>query len=112
MSLPPMSLPSVTVVPRVLHQIWFNFREGCWGSVEEPPSRYAPLIASWRKFNPEWRHMMWNEHSAEQLMQRFYPNWLDRFRALPEPIQRADFFRWVALYHWGGCYADMDTRCE
>jgi Glycosyltransferase sugar-binding region containing DXD motif len=98
------------VVPRILHQIWFNF--SCWGDVQAPPARYAALTESWRKLNPGWRRILWNEHSAEQLMQRFYPRWLDRFRSLPEPIQRADLFRWVALYHFGGCYADLDTRCS
>jgi hypothetical protein len=44
-------------------------------------------------------------------MKTYYPKWLDTFLSFPEPIQRADFFRWVALYHCGGCYVDMDCTC-
>lgn len=101
----------MSFVPRVFHQIWFNFTPGEWGILRSPPAKYDPFMASWRKVNPKWRAVMWNEHSAEQLMQRCYPSWLAKFRGLPEPIQRADLFRWVALYHFGGCYADLDTRC-
>jgi mannosyltransferase OCH1-like enzyme len=97
-------------VPAVVHHIWFNFRE--WGRVQAVPARYDEPMASWLRTNPGYRRLIWNEPMAEELMRCHYPRWLERFHSLPLPIQRADFFRWVALFHFGGIYADVDCSCQ
>lgn len=107
------SLPEIVhkarSLPEIVHQIWFNFRE--WGTVQGVPSKYDAQRESWLKWNPDWKQVVWNESTATQLLSRFYPLWLKKFNAFSLPIERADFFRWVALYHFGGCYADTDCKC-
>jgi hypothetical protein len=96
-------------VPPLLHRVWFNFAE--WGEEQDVPSKYDRYRASWLTHNPGCREIVWNESSASALLSRHYPSWHTTFLAWKQPIQRADFFRWVALYHYGGLYADMDTLC-
>lgn len=96
-------------IPKRIHQIWFNFE--FWGWVKPPPQRLTGARMTWVDQNPDWQVQLWNENSADNLLETHYPDWWDKFMSFKEPIQRADFFRWVVLYHFGGCYADMDTEC-
>jgi mannosyltransferase OCH1-like enzyme len=91
----------------MIHQIWFNFRN--WGESTHPPIALADGPASWVQLNPDWTYRLWQEHTAHALLQEF-PSWLEAFYAFPEPIQRVDFFRWVVLFVYGGCYCDIDSR--
>ena len=36
---------------------------------------------------------------------------MSAFRAMPLGVMRADVFRYAAVYHHGGAYADVDTEC-
>lgn len=95
--------------PRVVHQIWYNFRE--WGKVSKEglPAKYETIRRQWQSQNPGWKFILWNEHSTEAFLNKtFSPAVADKFRSYKLPIQRADFFRWVALYYFGGCYLDTD----
>lgn len=104
-----VALPQGSALPKIIHQIWYNFSE--WGTVVHPPTKYKTFYASWKKHNPEWKMILWNEQNSIQLLQNLYPRWLPKFLGFKLYIQRADFFRWVLLYHFGGCYADMDCLC-
>ncbi|KAI9294256.1 hypothetical protein K502DRAFT_292550 [Neoconidiobolus thromboides FSU 785] len=35
----------------------------------------------------------------------------DAFKSLPIPVLKADYFRYIALYLYGGTYTDTDTLC-
>lgn len=94
------------VVPKVLHQIWYNFRE--WGKCSSPPKDLVAITDQWLQMNPDWDYMLWNEEASIQLLAHFYPNLLEKFLAFKRPIQRADFFRWAAIYHFGGVFIDFD----
>jgi len=90
----------------VIHQIWYNFRE--WGKYEGPPKELLEISDRWRTLNPDWIYMLWQEESSLQLLKMFYPKLLAKFLSFRRPIQRVDFFRWVVIYHFGGCFIDFD----
>lgn len=91
---------------RVIHQIWYNFKE--WGMPSVPPEELMAITDQWRKMNPDWHYILWNEANSTQLLATFYPQLLEKFMAFKRPIQRVDFFKWVALYHFGGLFCDFD----
>lgn len=91
----------------ILHQIWYNFSN--WGEAQSVPTKYDYYRQSWINLNPTLEVRTWDERSSESLLIEHYPTWLEKWRSFEAPIQRADFFRLVALYHFGGIYADMDT---
>jgi mannosyltransferase OCH1-like enzyme len=92
---------------RVVHQIWYNFKE--WGQVEMLPVKYELIRQEWQVKNPGWEFVLWNEQtSADFLNKTFSPAVYKKFMSYKLPIQRADFFRWVVLYYFGGCYIDTD----
>jgi mannosyltransferase OCH1-like enzyme len=94
-------------VPRIIHQIWYNFDE--WGSPQVVPAKYAAMRQSWKRLNPDWMIRLWTESESEKLLAS--TPFLEKFRAFKLAIHRADFFRWVVLFYFGGCYADMDCTC-
>lgn len=44
-------------------------------------------------------------------MTREFPDLLELYVSYPKPVQRADLARYCLLKHFGGLYADIDTRC-
>ena len=39
-----------------------------------------------------------------------YPSYYSTYLNLPVKIQKIDFFRYVAIYHYGGFYLDLDMN--
>jgi mannosyltransferase OCH1-like enzyme len=90
------------MIPRLLHQTW---------KVAEPPQPYAHWRATWKRFNPELDYRFWDDQSCREFVQREFPNYLEVYDRLPFDIQRADFFRYLVIYRFGGLYADIDMEC-
>lgn len=41
-----------------------------------------------------------------------FPEYLEAYQALPANVQRADYFRYLALLRYGGVYVDTDVECK
>jgi mannosyltransferase OCH1-like enzyme len=55
--------------------------------------------------------MTWDARAARALAARDFPVLLPIFDGYGHPVQRADAARWMALYVYGGVYADTDVEC-
>ena len=47
-------IDSVDIIPRIIHQ--------SWKSKDRIPSQFTPWIQSWKKFNPGWLYMFWDDN--------------------------------------------------
>ena len=68
--------------------------------------------ASWTEKHPTFVHEVITDQVAVHLMRHLYaavPAVLEAYQALPLPILKADFFRYLILLARGGIYADIDT---
>lgn len=68
--------------------------------------------ASWSEMHPGFIHEVVTDKVSENLMRYLYaaiPEVLEAFHALPMPVLKADFFRYLILYARGGIYSDIDT---
>lgn len=97
---------------KVLHQIWFNFKNPISKEKNSPPEKLQSLRNKWIENNPNWTHVLWDDWMADWLVYKHYPHFWETYRAYPNPIQRVDTFRFCLLYRYGGVYADMDTICN
>uniref|UniRef100_A0A383VN89 Alpha 1,4-glycosyltransferase domain-containing protein n=1 Tax=Tetradesmus obliquus TaxID=3088 RepID=A0A383VN89_TETOB len=61
--------------------------------------------------NPGYTHRLYDARDRMEFVQQHYPQLLDLFQALPTNVERADFWRYLALHKLGGVYADSDVRC-
>lgn len=76
-------------------------------------AKLRPLEASWTNQHPAFTHRVIDDDTALPLLKTVYgphfPELIDAYKALPLPVLRADFFRYLILLARGGIYTDIDT---
>lgn len=69
--------------------------------------------ASWSIHHPSFVHEVITDNVAVQLIRHLYasvPSVIEAYNALPLPVLKADFFRYLILLARGGIYSDIDTK--
>ncbi|KAJ9666254.1 alpha-1,6-mannosyltransferase Och1 [Coniosporium apollinis] len=75
--------------------------------------RFREPEASWSILHPTFVHEVVTDSVAVHLLRHLYasvPEVLDAYNALPLPVMKADFFRYLILLARGGIYTDIDTQ--
>jgi alpha 1,6-mannosyltransferase len=75
--------------------------------------RLRPLEESWSEKHPGFVHEVVSDQAAVHLISYLYasvPEVIEAFKALPVPVLKADFFRYLILLARGGIYSDIDTE--
>jgi alpha 1,6-mannosyltransferase len=73
---------------------------------------FRPAEASWSEKHPGFIHEVITDQVAVHLLRHLYtsvPEVLEAYNALPLPVLKADFFRYLILLARGGIYSDIDT---
>ncbi|KAF2720222.1 glycosyltransferase family 32 protein [Polychaeton citri CBS 116435] len=73
---------------------------------------FRPAEASWTELHPSFIHEVITDSVAAHLIRHFYaslPEIVEAYESLPEPVLKADFFRYLILLARGGIYSDIDT---
>ncbi len=88
-------------IPPLIHFIWLG---------SSIPSRVNTVIASWKKYHPHWKIMIWTDREVERF------SWsTDRLHRAFEQAktwaEKSDILRFEILYQWGGIYSDTDGVC-
>ena len=76
------------------------------------PEQFRPAEASWSELHPGFTHEVLTDKDSRVLLSYLYgsvPEVLDAYEALPSPVMKADFFRYLILLARGGIYSDIDT---
>ena len=92
------------MIPKIIHQIWI-------GDADYTTKYEASWYDSWKKLNPTWELRFWNESEIIKFFESKYPWFIDRYNEFPHVVQKADAFRYFALYEYGGLYVDLDFEC-
>jgi mannosyltransferase OCH1-like enzyme len=82
-----------------------------WKSKVSMPGNYARWSESFKRMNPDFEYVLWDDFDNRRFIERYYPWFLPVYDAYPREIYRADAVRYFFLYQFGGLYADMDTEC-
>ncbi|KAI9815619.1 MAG: membrane-bound alpha-1,6- mannosyltransferase Initiation-specific [Phylliscum demangeonii] len=78
----------------------------------EFPEAFRPAEASWTEKHRTFVHEVVTDAGAVALVRYLYssvPAVVEAYEALPLPILKADFFRYLILLARGGIYSDIDT---
>ena len=73
---------------------------------------FRPAEASWTEKHPTFIHEVITDKAAAMLIRYLYasvPSVVEAYNALPIPVLKADFFRYLILLARGGIYTDIDT---
>lgn len=84
------------MIPKILHQIWFN------GS---PPEPFIYFSQHLRELHPNWEYKLWTLDNMPELANQEAFNWFEK------PMFKSDILRYEVLYSFGGVYVDFDFLC-
>jgi mannosyltransferase OCH1-like enzyme len=77
-------------------------------SANLPPLGKA-AAANLRLLNPDFEYVFFDNAKVEEFIDAEFPHYRPVFDAFSIPIQRYDFFRYLAVYRLGGFYFDTDV---
>ncbi|MEC4749588.1 glycosyltransferase [Methylomicrobium sp. Wu6] len=79
-----------------------------WGGSLDLPLFSKASAENIKLLNPEFEYLFFNDESMENFINEHFPEYRSVFDSFRFPIQRFDFFRYLAVYRLGGFYFDMD----
>lgn len=79
-----------------------------WGGGSDLPLLSKAAAANVRLLNPEFEYLLFDDDGMEDFINAHFPEYRGVFHSFRFPIQRFDFFRYLAIYHFGGFYFDTD----
>lgn len=100
----PVSSPSG--IPKTIIQIWVQ--KDCGPSVL--PADQLQYIKAMKDMHPQFNHLFFESSDVLEFLQKNYPEYYITYQRLPIFIQKLDFFRYLAIYHYGGFYFDTDVE--
>jgi hypothetical protein len=66
-------------------------------------------VANIKLLNPDFEYLFFDDRQVETFIDTYFPRYRRVFDSFRVPIQRYDFFRYLAVYHFGGFYFDLDV---
>ena len=89
-------------IPKIIHQTWKD---------HDLPQSFNTWRQSWLSRHPDWEYRFYTDEDCVAFVEKEFPEWFDIYNQYSKPVQRADLFRYLIIYHNGGLYADMDMEC-
>ena len=118
----PIHNPGNTLVEKLQYQYPYDpegkFPAYIWQTWKNTPGagefdeKLRPQEASWTMLHPGFVHEVITDDVAANLIRLYYasvPEVVEAYNALPVPVLKADFFRYLILLARGGIYSDIDT---
>jgi mannosyltransferase OCH1-like enzyme len=81
-----------------------------WRSRLVNPTMFASVLST-LSHNPEYELIFFNDYDIDRLVCELYPEMGMHFGRLQAGPARADVWRMIAIYHYGGIYMDADLTC-
>ena len=67
------------------------------------------VMSNIRLLNPDYEYLYFDDGQVEEFVEREFPHYRAVFDSFQYSIQRYDFFRYLAVYRYGGFYFDLDV---
>lgn len=118
---PMVDVSTMTLYDKLAHQFPYDveskFPAYIWQTWKWTPAHrefdFREEEASWTELHPGFIHEVITDKVAVYLLRLLYasvPEVLEAYEALPLPVLKADFFRYLILLARGGIYSDIDTQ--
>lgn len=82
-----------------------------WKS-KDLPHYYIPFYHNVMKHKGNWNYMFFDDNDVTEFVKTKMPEYYEFFTSLSVKIQQIDFFRYLAIYYYGGVYLDLDINVE
>jgi len=88
-------------IPKIIVQTW---------KTKNVPLKYINDVKSIKKYNSDFQFLFFSDEEIDEFLKKYYPIYYESYLKLPVKIQKIDYFRYIAIYHYGGFYFDLDMR--
>jgi hypothetical protein len=90
-------------IPKI---IWQTYKT----DYEDLPTEAKNHSMAWRNLNPEYQYAYMNDEEMYAFTEKIYgKEMLDLMKSFKVNVMKADLWRVLVTYHFGGVYADIDT---
>lgn len=89
-------------IPKI---IWQTFK------TNKVPLILKDYADSWITKNPEYEYKFYNDEDIKNFLRSNFPKYLEAFDKIKYGASKADLWRYLIIYKYGGVYADMDCWC-
>src|SRR5690348_5627374 len=79
------------------------------GKHAELPLFSRAVVSNLRLLNPDYEYLFFDDQEVRSFVNREFPQYRSVFDSFRFSIQRYDFFRYLAVYRYGGFYFDLDV---
>ena len=79
------------------------------GQPEALPLACRAAMANAKLLHPDFEHVLFDRARMAAFLESEFPQYRAVIGRFPHPIQRFDFFRYLAVYRLGGFYFDLDV---
>lgn len=95
----------VNVNQRVPRIIWQTMK------TNRVPAVLKSYADTWINLNPEYEYRFFDNDDILNFIQSEFPDFLSAYNKIKYGASKADLWRYLVLYKYGGIYADLDCRC-
>lgn len=74
------------------------------------PEKYQNYVNQIKKLNPKSKYIFFTDIEIENFIKNKFPEYYSTFKNFKFKIQKIDFFRYLAVYYYGGVYLDLDIK--
>ena len=79
------------------------------GKSRDLPLKNRASVANLKSLNPDFEYLFYDDSEVELFIDLEFPQYRSIYDGFPFRIQRFDFFRYLAVYRFGGFYFDLDV---
>jgi hypothetical protein len=74
------------------------------------PPPCVPFVEKLLNLNRDSTHLFFNDKDINEFVKQEFPDYYNVFTNFKYKIQQIDFFRYLAVYYYGGIYLDIDVE--
>jgi inositol phosphorylceramide mannosyltransferase catalytic subunit len=74
------------------------------------PKKYKNFVNNIKKLNPNSKYIFFTDIEIDNFVKNKFPEYYFTYQNFPYKIQKIDFFRYLAVYYYGGVYLDLDIK--
>jgi hypothetical protein len=75
------------------------------------PAKMREWADTWIKLNPEYQYNFVDDDGIGMFIRWSFPDYLQAFEKLKHGASKADLWRYLVMFKYGGVYADLDCIC-
>jgi len=108
-----VTIPKI-IAPRVQVNVSQKIPRIIWQTMKSNlvPPLMKEYADSWINLNPEYEYRFLDDEDIVEFINRYFPVYLEAYQSIKYGASKADLWRYLMVYKYGGVYSDLDCKCN